>query len=325
MANGRITTGFSYPHVAKYSAAGGVISFTGGRPLARGVSVSISPNSSGDNKFYADNVGAETAGGIFTGGEMTLTVDGLFVDAERFVYGLPDANSDGWTGYGDNQKTPDIATGFVTRYMSGGVTTYQPTIIVKGKYNIPETSAETQEEDIDWQTQELTANIMRGDDANHNWKFVGKEYATEQEALRALQLKLGMELTNPEVTAMDENLVVFGTAVADIQSDVQLSGLSVFGTLKYLSEGALVDRWGAGNFIALQFSNLDERATSIKVGLDPSEGDGLVEILTDPDHNGVFKVTNNNTQVFEVVVTDGVHTRTIKYDLSQLTLEAAGA
>lgn len=70
--------------------------------------------------------------------------------------------------------------------------------------------------------------------------------------------------------------------------------------------------------MALDFSNLTPGAT-IKVGLDPSEGSGLVDL--DEDHNGVFKVTNKNTQNFKVVSTLGGDIKTDVYRLNGLTLE----
>lgn len=192
MAAGKVCTGFSKPYVAMYVANEGTISYTGGRVLARGVNVSIEPNSSDDNKFYADNVQAESADGVFTGGTLTLTVDGLLAAAKKFILGLPEAGADGFTDYGDSQVTPYMGVGFIARYMSGGVTTYVPTVIRKTKFALPSISAATQEEEIDWQTQELTATIMRADDANHTWKSEGDDYSSEADAEDALKLKLGI-------------------------------------------------------------------------------------------------------------------------------------
>lgn len=205
MANGKVCTGFSKPYVAKYSASGGVVSYTEGRALARGVEVSLSPDSSDDNKFYADNVEAETASGIFTGGTVTLTVDGLFIEAERFIMGLPAAGADGFTAYGDQQKAPYVGIGYIARYMSDGVTSYVPTIIAKAKFSIPEQNASTQEDAIDWQTQELTASITRGDDADHNWKYVGAGYETEELAETALKAKL--QISDVDVFDVTQTLV----------------------------------------------------------------------------------------------------------------------
>lgn len=94
--------------------------------------------------------------------------------------------------------------------------------------------------------------------------------------------------------------------------------------MKYLSEGQLVTDWGAGNFLALAFSDIDPKATSVKVGLDPSQGSGLVEIINDPDKMGVFKITDKDTQVFKVVSSDGTTTKTQSFDLSGLTVEGSG-
>ena len=323
MANGKVCTGFSKPYVAKYTANGGIITYTLGRPLARGVNVTLSPNSSEDNNFFADNQLAESASGAFTGGTVTLTVDGLFIASERMIMGLPAAGADGFTAYGDDQKVPDMAIGYIARYVSGGVTTYVPTVLVKTKFNLLEQSAATQESEIDWQTQSLTATLMRGDDANHNWKYLGKDYTTEADAERALQVKLGINLVNPVMMAEGSGATLFGTRVSDLQTDVYVTDEAITGTLKYLDDdtAALVRDWGEGYFVALKFLNIDSRATSVRVGLDPSQSSGLVEIIDDPDKNGVFKITNKNTQKFVIVSSDGSNSLTTVYDLSGLVLE----
>lgn len=195
MAAGKVCTGFSLPYVAGYSASGGTVTYSEVQKLARGVSVSIEPESGDDNKFYADNVAAETAPGTFTGGTVTLTVDGLLTAAERFIMGLPAAetiNTVSVLTYGDSSEPPYVGVGFLARYMSDGVTTYTPIVLTKTRFNQINTSAETQGEEIDWQTQELTASIMRDDSANHNWKLIGAtDYETESAAEAALKKLLG--------------------------------------------------------------------------------------------------------------------------------------
>jgi hypothetical protein len=77
---------------------------------------------------------------------------------------------------------------------------------------------------------------------------------------------------------------------------------------------------GDGNFMALRFSGLDPDATSVKVGLQPSYGTGLVEIIDDPDKNAVMKV-HDNTQKLLIVQSDGTNEHTQTFDLSGLTLD----
>ena len=191
MAAGNVTTGFSLPYVAVYAASGGTITYSNGQKLARGVDVSISPETSDDNIFYADNVAAETAAGRFTGGTVSLTVDGLFNATRQLIYGLPAATGS-WTAYGDDMAIPYVGIGYIARVQSDGVVSYVPTILAKCKFQLEESSAATQEEEIDWQTQSLTATIFRGDDSNHNWKFVGDAQTTEAAAEALLKTKLGI-------------------------------------------------------------------------------------------------------------------------------------
>ena len=67
MANGKVVTGFSKPYVALYDSNNGSPLYTSGMALARGVSASLSTESGDGVNFYADNITAESTGGIFTG------------------------------------------------------------------------------------------------------------------------------------------------------------------------------------------------------------------------------------------------------------------
>jgi len=190
-AAGKVLTGFSLPYVAKYGATGGTVSYTSGQKLARGVDVSISPESSEDNVFYADNIEAENANGTLTGGTLTLTVDGLLTAAEKLIMGLGNA-VDSWTVYDDDQTVPDVGVGFIARYMSGGVTYYTPIVLPRVQFQQLELSAATQEAEIDWQTQSLTATIKRAEDSKHSWKYIGTDQSTESAAEAMIKTKLGI-------------------------------------------------------------------------------------------------------------------------------------
>ncbi len=106
--------------------------------------------------------------------------------------------------------------------------------------------------------------------------------------------------------------------VRDLQSGITITDDAITGELKYVDEGALPTTWGAGNFIALKFVKNDENVTSIKAGLRPSQGSGLVEL--DSDMDGAWKITDNTEQVFVVQQTDGTHTTEQVFDLTGLTL-----
>lgn len=107
-----------------------------------------------------------------------------------------------------------------------------------------------------------------------------------------------------------------------MQTGLTVGTDKITGTLKFI-EGGLSPAGplaGDGYFMALKFTNIDPDATSVKIGLEPSAGTGLVEILTDPDKNAVLKITNKDTQKFKVVSTVGGFENVQVYDLSGLTL-----
>lgn len=182
MAAGKVLTGFSLPYVALYTVSttsSNTVIYSSGQKLARGVSVSLDPSVADDNRFYADNLIAETAPGVMNGGTVTLTVDGLLESAEALVLGLPASDANDWYHYGDSMSIPYVGIGFIARYQSDGVESYTPVVLTKARFQTPSLSANTQGEEIEWQTQELTANLMRDDTATHDWKLVGEAQNTE--------------------------------------------------------------------------------------------------------------------------------------------------
>lgn len=132
-------------------------------------------------------------------------------------------------------------------------------------------------------------------------------------------------IIGPTVNAEDSGTTLLGKKASTLQSDIAVDDYSISGTLKYVEgyTGFSGDpALQSGHFLALKFSADDwSDYTSVKVGLDPSEGSGLVEITTDPDKNGVFRIANKFTQTFKVVATDGTNTVTKSYSLRDLTLE----
>lgn len=120
------------------------------------------------------------------------------------------------------------------------------------------------------------------------------------------------------------DIELFGAPVSEMQSDVNVVDGKIIGTLHFI-EGGLAQSGplaGDGNFLALKFSSISPNATSVKVGLKPSQGSGLVEILTDPDKNGVFKITNKNTQKFRIESKDADNNTLVQeFDLKSLVLE----
>lgn len=124
---------------------------------------------------------------------------------------------------------------------------------------------------------------------------------------------------HPVTTAAEaQETVMFKVAVSELQAeDVAVNGYKISGTLYKQTEGELVDAWGEGYFLAVNFSeNIPANATKIMVGMDPSYGNGLADATADPDKNGAFKVTDPKTQKFVIETTTAKETRRQEFDLS---------
>jgi len=114
---------------------------------------------------------------------------------------------------------------------------------------------------------------------------------------------------------------------ADMQEDITVTGDEITGKLKFIEGGLSPSGWlsGDGYFMALKFEADDWTIyDSVKVGLNPSQGSGLVEIIDDPDKNGVFKIKDTN-QRFIVECTKDGETTVTSYGLTGLVLESMGA
>lgn len=185
-----VTIGYSKPYVALYSVSGGKDTYTSGMSLGGGVSYSDSIEVADDNDFYADNRVDETESGVFTSGEATITVNYLSAKAAKMVLGLTNQTTVGdvkWDDYDDDANPPDIGYGHVKKVMNDGVIQYIGFVLPRVKMALPSESAETQGETIDWQTQELTATIMRSLNGKHPWRAVADTpFDTEDKAEAAV-------------------------------------------------------------------------------------------------------------------------------------------
>lgn len=200
-----VTTGFSEPYIAKYSNTGTTVSYSGGMKLGRGVSMSIEVESADDNNFYADDIVAETETGTMTSASATVTVDGMEPEVAAFALGLPAATKEtigespvDVYDYDDRMNPPFLGLGVLKRVMLNGVQYWVPIVFTKVKMNNPSDEANTQEDQIDWQTQELEMTILRDDSANRRWKRVFKRQTTKAAALNIITTYLKANMTKGE-------------------------------------------------------------------------------------------------------------------------------
>lgn len=173
------TIGVSKPYYAVYSNTGSTVSYASGGVMGKATQVDIEIETSEDNNLYADNGIAETDR-QFTGGALTLSTDDLSQQVSKAILGLKEQALGAIEGvadedvqeliYDETQVTPYLGFGFIVKKVVGGVTKWRGIVLTKIMFSVPNDSATTQGESIEWQVPELSATIMRDDSTTHMWK-----------------------------------------------------------------------------------------------------------------------------------------------------------
>lgn len=188
--------GLSKCYVGKYAEASGVVSYTDGTLIGKAVEFSTSIETADENNLYADNAIAETDT-TFGGGTLTISTDDLSQSASALILGITPSNITigGETVseliYNDDMVPPNLGYGTIVKKKVGGAYKYRAVILTKIKFQVPDESATTQGETIEWQTPTLTATIMRDDSTKHDWKREAF-FDTEADATAYIETVLGV-------------------------------------------------------------------------------------------------------------------------------------
>lgn len=195
------TIGVSKPYYAVYSNTGSTVSYASGGVMGKATQVDIEIETSEDNNLYADNGIAETDR-QFTGGALTLSTDDLSQQVSKAILGLKEQALGAIEGvddedvqeliYDETQQTPYLGFGFIVKKVVGGVTKWRGIVLTKIMFSVPNDSATTQGESIEWQVPELSATIMRDDSTTHMWK---REATFTTEAQAEAYIKNRLKIT----------------------------------------------------------------------------------------------------------------------------------
>ena len=202
--------GLSKPICADYKAEGSHVTYTNPYEADCAVEYSFEAETAEDNNLYANNGIKETAAGKFSSGTLTLKTADLEPGLSKKIIGLKTAtrteNGKEITEvvYDDNLRKPDLGFGIIEEHEIDGITLYLPIIFPKIRFNVPGNAATTRGNEIDWQTREVTAKVMRSaqvDDLyNHPWQISPEQMIdTEAEAEEYIRAVLDTDKTEEEV------------------------------------------------------------------------------------------------------------------------------
>lgn len=203
--------GVSKPKYAvyEYDEDTGKVTYSNGGTLGKMTQVDLVINTSEDNNLFADN-GLAEADRQFTDGTLTVGTDDLSQSVSRAILGAVEEDlepelleilnkmqgGEDFNGkeliYDDRMETPYLGQGFIIKRQKDNAVSWRAVMLTKTIYNVPDESAVTQGESIEWQTPELVAAVMRDDSATHRWKR-DCMFPTEEMAEVFLDYRLGIK------------------------------------------------------------------------------------------------------------------------------------
>lgn len=205
--------GLSIPIVANYAASENTVTYSNGIVAGAAVEYTASWTTSEANNLYADNKIKESEAGTFQSGELTLGTSDLTQDVSKLILGLKEATfSYGEEKratelvYDDDMKNPYLGFGIIELHQNDDVDEYRAVFLPKVRFALPENTATTKGETVEWQTSSITGTIYRSDQSDSNYKhpwMMDAWFKTESDAIAYLKAK--MNITEPESMSVVSN------------------------------------------------------------------------------------------------------------------------
>jgi hypothetical protein len=202
--------GLSIPVFGKYNynSTTKVVTYTDGIIGGGAIEYTISVESTENNPLYIDNKVGENDIGKFSSGTLSLGTDDLMAEVSKYLLGLKEKNITvvGLTEvvetiYDDDAVAPELGFGIIEMHQKNNVDKYKAVIITRVNMSIPEDTATTKGEAVEWQTKTIEGTIQRSEEVSENYNHPWKREAwfnTEADALTYLKTVLGVVETGGE-------------------------------------------------------------------------------------------------------------------------------
>lgn len=199
------TIGLSKPYYAKYTNDGTTVTYSAGGLLGKYTELSVELNDAEDNTLYGDDAPDESDQ-QFSGGKANVTTNDLLPDVMLPILGLIAeavaasglaTENPQWLVWNDDQAIPYVGLGGVIKKKTNGRIKWVAFVLEKIQFANPGLSAVTQGKTIEWQTQKLTATILRSDAAKHSWFRMSSLMDSAEDAEKLVKAFLNI----PEATA----------------------------------------------------------------------------------------------------------------------------
>lgn len=169
--------------------------------MGKAISAEFEPNTPDDNPLYANNGVAENDASTGSGGTLTQTLDRMTLETAADLYGTTankvtvSVGEESVEGleitYKGSEVSAPVGVAYVKMHQEDGVRYHEVVFYREATYSRPGDSAQTMGETIEWQTPEITANVvgLQGD-GSEPWYRVSR-WPTQEAAIAYVYTLLG--------------------------------------------------------------------------------------------------------------------------------------
>lgn len=163
-----------------------------GKVLAKLTKVDVNITNT-NTKLYADDATAEVDHS-FTSGTVAVGLDDLTNEAQKGILGNKEETEDTVKVLtkAANDEPPHVGLGYMRSRKRNGVKSWEANIFLDVMFQEPNTSSNTKGENIEFQTPELTADIMTCEGYNGGAYQEIAEFSTENAAKAWIDTKLNV-------------------------------------------------------------------------------------------------------------------------------------
>lgn len=169
--------GLRYPCIAKYTYdnESGEVTYSDGIVMGKAIEFSASMEGSSDNNLYGDD-GIAESDTSFGGGTISIGTDDLSQEVSEFLLGAKKTSVQvGETSvteliFDESLNPPYVGFGIIMPRKKDGQFSYRAVVFLRVQFSVPEESATTKGEKIEWKTPMIEGTISRSEAEGSPWK-----------------------------------------------------------------------------------------------------------------------------------------------------------
>lgn len=200
--------GLRKPFYAIYNNEENVVTYSDGGILAKAIEFSASIEGGDDESLHADDAIAENMR-TFAGGTLSITTDDLTTEASAAILGIKtqevmigaDSSAYKEMVYDDSTASPYLGFAVIIPKQKNGKQSYRALVFPKIMFSLPEESAVTKGDKVEWKTPTIEGTIFRSDAVGSPWK---REVTVPDEATAVKYIKQCLQIIEQPITPPEE-------------------------------------------------------------------------------------------------------------------------